>query len=205
MQKLSGNVALVTRASSGCGLAIAMRLAQEGCALHLTDSNETDLEEALEAIGIDDENEPETHPTDISDAINAAALALECEEVNILINTLPAPPSGGIDDLDHDDWLQAIEEILLSTINMTREVYESLQEIGTGLIFNVGCSGQDVGQPNSLCQDTLNAALQVFSEKLDKEAALHGVRIFFISPSIEENPTDLADEIVNQILEHLAS
>ena len=111
MEKLTGNVALVTGASSGFGRAIAIRLAQEGCTLHLADSNETDLEDALEAIESDDETEPETHPTDISDAINAAALALECEEANILINTLPAPPVGGIDDLDHDDWLQAIEEI----------------------------------------------------------------------------------------------
>jgi len=205
VQKLSGNVALVTGASSGYGLAIAIRLAQVGCALHLADSNETDLEDALDAIGTDDENEPETHPTDISDAINAAALALECEEVNILINTFPAPPVGGIDDLDHDDWLQAIEEILLSTINMTREVYESLQEIGTGLIYNIGCSGQTAGHPDSLCQDTINAALKVFSNNMDKEAALHGVRVFFVSPSVSETAAGLADDIVNQILEHQAS
>ncbi len=205
LEKLSGNIALVIGASSGFGLAIALRLAAEGCKLHLADSNETDLEDALEMIGLDDDNEPETHPTDVSDAINAAALALECEEVNILITTLPTPPAGGIDNLDDTDWLQAFEETVLTAINMTREVYESMQEIGTGMIFNIGCSGQPVGQAESLCQDTVNAALQIFSENLDRQASLCGVRVFFRLPSPEEDPADLADAVVNQILEHQAS
>lgn len=205
MQKLSGNVALVTGTSSSFGLAIAIRLAQEGCALHLADNNETDLDDVLEAIGIDDKNEPEIHPTDISDAINAAALALECEEANILINILSAPPVGGIDDLDHEDWMQAIEETLLSTINITAEIYESLQDMGTGLIFNIGYMDQAVKQSDNICQVTINAALKAFSENLDKEAALHGVRVFFILPSALQDPTDLANDIVNQILGQQAS
>ena len=205
LKKLSGNIALVTGASSGFGLAIANRLAAEGCDLHLADSNETDLEEALEEIGLDDDNEPVTHPTDLSEPINAAALALECEEINILINTLPAAPAGNIDDIDDTDWLQAFEETVLCAINMTREVYESLQEIGTGIIFNIGCSGLPVGEPESLAQDTINAALQAFSDSLDKEAAHHGVRVYFKIPSQNEDPADFAEEVVNQILGHQAS
>ncbi len=203
--KLSANVALVIGAAHGIGLAIAKRLAAEGCGLHLADGNETDLEEAIEAIGLDDDNEPETHPTDISDAINAAALALECEEANILINTMPSPPTGGIGDLDDDDWRQTFEESILGVINMAREVYESMQDTGAGIIFNIGCSGQPVGHPASICQDTVNAALRTFSENLDREAARHGVRVFFQLPSPKQDPAALADDVVKQILGHQAS
>ena len=201
LEKLSGNVALITGASSNIGRAIAMRLAADGCALHLADANETLLEDTIEAIGLDDDNEPETHPTDLSDAINAAALALECEDANILINALPCPPAGGIDDLDDTDWQQAFEETVLCAINMTREVYESMQEIGTGMIFNIGCPGE----PGNLCQQTTNATLKAFSENLDREASLRGVRVFFKQPPKNEGPTVLADDVIGQILGHQAS
>jgi len=203
--KLSGNVALIVGASSELGLAVAKRLAAEGCGLHLADANETVLEEVVEALGLDDDNEPETHPTDLSDAINAAALALECEEANILVNTVPSPPAGTIDDLDVMDWQQAFNETILTAINLTGEVYESMQEIGTGMIFNIGCSGQPGGQPGSLCQDTVNAALRTFSEALDREASLCGVRVFFRLPSPEQAPDILAEEVVTRILGHQAS
>ncbi len=201
LEKLTGNVALVTGASSNIGKAIALRLAVEGCGLHLADANETLLEDAIEAIGLDDDNEPETHPTDLSDAINAAALALECEEANILINALPCPPAGGIDDLDDTDWQQAFEETVLCAINMTREVYESMQEIGTGMIINIGSPDA----PGNVCQQTINSTLKAFSENLDREAALHGVRVFFKQPSGEQDATDFAGDIINQIHGHQAS
>ncbi|HER26727.1 MAG TPA: SDR family NAD(P)-dependent oxidoreductase [Rhodospirillales bacterium] len=205
LEKLSGNMALIIGAASPFGLAIAKRLAAEGCTLHLADGNETDLEDALQEIGLDDENEPETHPTDVTNAINVSALALECEEVNILINTLPTPPDGGIGDLDHGDWQRAFDNTVLTAINITTEVYESLQDIGTGMIFNIGCCGQPLGRQRSLCQDTLNAALRQFSENLDKEAALRGVRVYFRQPGMGERPEELADDVVGQILAHQAS
>ena len=45
LEKLTSNVALVTGASSNIGKAIALRLAVEGCDLHLADANETLLED----------------------------------------------------------------------------------------------------------------------------------------------------------------
>lgn len=205
LEKLTGNLALIVGASSDIGIAITRRLAAEGCGLHLADANETVLEDVIDGIGFDDDNEPETHPTDLSDPINAAALALECEEVNILVTTLPSPPAGTIDDLDDTDWQQAFEEIVLTAINLTREVYESMQEIGTGMIFNIGCSGQPSGRPESLCQDTVNAALKTFSEALDRESAGHGVRVYFRLPSPDQAADVLADEVVSKILGHQAS
>ncbi|MHA1598576.1 MAG: SDR family NAD(P)-dependent oxidoreductase [Alphaproteobacteria bacterium] len=197
--KLSEQCALVAGGSSGLGLAVARTLASEGCDLHLAGRGEDRLEDAVDALEEDFAVDIETHATDLSDAINAAALALECDDAGILVNVFGGTPAGGILDLEDEDWRQGFELKVFGTINLCREMFQALGETSAGVIVNVGCPSGDI------CNHTVNAAVTAFSENLDREARKEGVRVLFYQPSADLDSDENAHAIVKLILGQFAS
>lgn len=197
----TGQCALVAGGSGGIGMAVARALAAEGCELHLAGPDEDRLDDAVETIGEDFGVEVEAHFTDLGSSINAAALGLECEDAGILINAFGEAPkgTGGIIDLEDDDWRAGFEMKVFGTINLCREMFEALGEnggeTGGGVIVNVGCP-----PTGNICADTVNAAMRTFSESLDGD----GVRVLFYQPSREMNDAENADAIVVLVLGHFA-
>jgi short-subunit dehydrogenase len=200
--KLTGHSALIAGASSPIGLATAKLLAAEDCQLHLAGQNDQALDLGIAEIKELYEIDVEVHPTDLSEPVNVAVLALECEHVNILINSLGEPVKGSIDELEHEDWQNGFDLTLFSAINLTREVLESLYELGSGIIVNVG-GMVDGDEDENLCIVSANAALQAFSEILDKKTKLEGIRVLTFLPqaniSAEENAAVLNRIILGKL------
>jgi len=192
--KLIGHNALVAGPSNPLGLAISKLLAAEGCQLHLADLNNHVLDRCIAEISKFYKVDVEAHLTDLSEPMNTAVLALECQHINILINTLGVPTRGGINKLEHEDWKTSFELSLFAMINLTKEVLESLYEHKSGIIINGGGVIDGDGDEN-LCVVTVNAALQAFSESLDKKTKLDGIRVLSFLPqeniSVEENAASL--------------
>ena len=136
--KLTGHSALIAGASNTLGLAIAKLLAAEDCQLHMADTDNQALDLGIAEISELYEVDVEPHLTDLSEPIIIAVLALECQHVNILINTLGAMTKGAINELEHEDWKSSFELTLFAAINLTGEVLESLYEQGSGIIVNGG-------------------------------------------------------------------
>ncbi len=200
--KLTGHSALIAGASGSIGMAVARILAAEGCQLHLADVNDEPLDQFCDDLAAKYGIEAEIYSTDLSDSINAAALALECEDVNILINSFGAVPDGDIETLDAEDWVAAFELRLFGAINLSREVIEGMNNLGSGIIVNVGSKLTDE-EEIQLCGKTVNAALQSFSENLDKASKRQGIRVLTYLPqsilSIDEQAGALAQMIFRKM------
>lgn len=178
--KLAGRSALIAGATGGFGLAAAQLLAAEGCRMHLAAKNGEALERAAADLADRYGVETEALPTDLSDTINAAVLALDCQDVDILINAFGSLPGGDLESLDGEDWKAAFELRFFAAVNLCREVIEGMTELGAGVVINVGGGAQ--GQP---CAASVNAALKAFSENLDKRTRKGGVRVVAFIPDAD--------------------
>ncbi|MBC8269734.1 MAG: SDR family NAD(P)-dependent oxidoreductase [Rhodospirillaceae bacterium] len=201
---LSGHSALIAGGSSGIGLACARLLAANGCQLHVTARDDEALDQACESIALDYGIEVEALPTDLSEPVNAAALALDCEDVDILINAFGSLPRGTIETLQGEDWQTGFELRVFGAINLTREVFEGMLELGTGIIINIGGPvGED--DEEDLCILSANAALKTFSETLDRQAKRDGVRILSYFPDAGDGDEDHAATLIQLIFGKLSS
>ena len=198
--KLVGQNALIAGCSNPIGLAAAKLLATEGCQLHMADLNEPELSHNVEEIRKLYKVGVEGHLTDLSEPINIAVLALECQQINILINTLGTPIKGDIDKLEYEDWKTSFELTLFASINLTSEVIESLSEQEKGIIINVGGVIDEINERN-LCTVSVNAALKAFSENLDRKTKLDCVRVLSYLPQGNISPEEHAAALYRLILE----
>jgi len=196
--------ALIAGASGGIGLACATLLAAKGCQLYLADNDDLALEQAEETIVNLYDADIEALPTDLSEPINAAALALDCEDVDILINTFGTLPKGTIETLTPEDWQGGFELRVFGAINLTREVLEGMTELGTGIIINVG-GMIDEKSDDQLCIESANAALKAFSDNLDKQARREGIRVLSYIPDAELSDEDHAATLIQFIYDKLSS
>ncbi len=202
--KLTGHSALVAGAAGGIGLASAKLLATEGCQLHLADLDDQALEKIADDLYDLYEAEAEVYSADLSDSINAAALAMECEDVSILINAIGSVPKGDIDTLVPEDWLAGFDLRVFGAINLCREVLEGMIELGSGIIVNIGCVMEE-GAKDQLCIQAVNGALLAFSDNLDKQTKREGIRVLTFLPKINESTDDNAAALTRMIFGKLSS
>ncbi|MDH5749388.1 MAG: SDR family NAD(P)-dependent oxidoreductase [Rhodospirillales bacterium] len=197
--KLDGKSALITGAASGAGLTAARALAAAGCTLHLADANESDLETEARNLEEDFEVEIEIHPEDLCETVNIGSLALECDEVDILICASGALPVGTVDDLGDDDWRDGWNLAFFSAITLIREILESQCDRGRGLIA-VLMTGSLESDEDDICRSTANAALSTVIRALGVSAAKKGVCVVGIhadEPDGFEGLGELLDELLS--------
>ena len=202
--KLSGHAVLIAGGAGGLGFALGMALAAEGCELHLADTDETALEEAGEAITDLYDIVLEEHPTDLSESVNAAVLALECEDAGIVVNTIGSAPGGALESLEAEDWRDGFELRLFGAVNLCREMLESMTERGSGVIVNVGLPEAD-GDPERICPLTVNAALAAFSTALDRQYKPQGIRVLTFFPEAGAPTEDNAAVLSRLIFSKMSS
>ena len=202
--KFIGQNALIAGCTNPVGLATAKFLAAEGCQLHMADLNEPELRRSVDEIRKLHKVGVEAHVTDLSEPINIAILALECQHINILINTMGTPIRGGINKLRHEDWKSSFELTLFAAINLTVEVLESIYEYERGIIINVGGIIDETNEKN-LCIVSLNAALKAFSKNLDKKTRLDGVRVLSFLPQENINAEENAAALYRLISEKIST
>src|SRR5215813_8404891 len=83
---LEGRSALVTGASKGIGREIALQLAEEGMNLAITARSAADLDQVRNDILARAKGRVEVYPLDLSDSASVARLAVECRDVDLLVN-----------------------------------------------------------------------------------------------------------------------
>src|SRR5215470_1338809 len=93
---LNGRTALVTGGSKGIGAAIAYRLAEAGCNLHLSARSAAELDKTRSAIKARYNVSVQTHALDLLKSKDVEELARRCEGIDILYNNAGATPSGPI-------------------------------------------------------------------------------------------------------------
>jgi NAD(P)-dependent dehydrogenase (short-subunit alcohol dehydrogenase family) len=192
-QELKGKIAVVTGGTKGIGKAIADRLAQAGAKVIVTARNhpgETDGKHHFIAA-------------DLSEPGNITRVANEINElfgrVDILINNMGANtfPGGGFSTLTDEDWDQALQVNLLSSVRLDRALLPKMLEQKSGVIIHISStSGLMPIWEATMAYSAAKAALNAYSKTLAGEVAAQGVRVITVSPGLNKTQamaTFLAD------------
>ena len=136
---LHGRSALVTGSGgTGCGRAIALRLAAEGATVVVSDSNIEGGEETLRLIEADG-GRALFRPADVRQEAQVRDLVAfasnECGPLGLVVNNATAPFSHGY---EMDRWLQTAETDFIGPLMAMRYAVEAMRRAGQGgAIVNV--------------------------------------------------------------------
>jgi len=181
-KKYAAPWALIAGACEEAGREAAHALARHGVNLHLADTSGGELNALADEIDRSFDVDSECHVIDLTEHLNAEVLALECDNANILV-ICPGPvPEGTLTTLDTDDWRKGFESRVMATIALVREVYETLQERGAGIIIldlSPPISGATPGSPaETILHSTAGGALSALVHALHEHSSETGVRVF---------------------------
>ncbi len=172
----SGNVAVVTGAALGIGLAMCKRFAQAGMSVVMADLPGADLEAAVQAVSL---VAPGGHSVvlavsvDVSDPIQIQHLhdiAFSAfGKVNILANNAASRIGRGI-DADLADWRRSMEVNVWGPIYAVRTFLpDMLASPHPGLIVNVGSKQGITNPPGHPIYNITKSALKTYTEALEHE------------------------------------
>ena len=177
---LSGQVALVTGAGRGIGLAVTRALVASGARVVAGSRKSTpELEELAEdgavlvvEADLGEPGEP------------ARMVALAGDRINILVNNVGAvrPRTGGFLSITDEDWATSLNLNLMSAVRATRSVLPAMIAAGRGAIVNVSSVNSMLPDPAVMDYSAAKAALAGFSKALSKEVGSHGIRVNTVSP-----------------------
>lgn len=179
---LQRRVALVTGGSKGIGLAIAKRLAAEGCALHLVSRTQADLEAAREEIATRHKVAVSVHAMDLAERGCAETLGTKCGDIDILVNNAGATPRGALDEVDEERWRKAFDLKVFGYINLCRVFYARMKARRRGVIINIIGNGGERVDYGYIAGAAGNAALMAFSRALGAGSVDYGVRAVGVNP-----------------------
>ncbi|MEK6422863.1 MAG: SDR family oxidoreductase [Burkholderia gladioli] len=179
---IEGRTALITGASKGIGLASAIALAKEGCAVHLVSSNPDLLEQARRAVEAAGGGAVRASAADLSDPAARRDLLAAAGPIDILVNNAGAIPGGGLEAIDDARWRASWELKLFGYMDFARLVLPAMTERGRGVIVNVIGAAGVTPRYDYILGSTANAALVAFTQAVGAHATRHGVRMVGINP-----------------------
>ncbi len=184
---LEGKVALVSGGNRGIGLAIARRLAAEGCNLMLVARDEDALATAARTIVAETARRVEVFAADIGTraGIDAAAAAIEKAygHIDILINNAGSPVTGDFLELDDAAWQKAFAVKVFGCVRLSRALWPMLKE-SHGAVINMSGTKNYLPAPGGAIGGAMNAAVTNFSKVLANQGLIDDVNVNTIHPGI---------------------
>ena len=170
------DIALVTGASAGFGIAIVERLIADGYKVVGAARRFEKLQELAKRLG-EDFYPLEMDVTDRSSVDKAlASLPTSFEPISLLVNN--AGLALGLDkayEADFEDWLTMIETNVIGLAYVTRKLLPDMVKRNHGLIVNLGSTAGTVPYPGANVYGSTKAFVKQFS--LNRRADLAGTRI----------------------------
>jgi 3-oxoacyl-[acyl-carrier protein] reductase len=134
---LRGRQALLSGASRGLGHACAFALAREGVDVTIVARKREALEKAGAEIAAATGVKVSTVAADITTGAGRAAALAACPEPDILLNNADGPSPGDFRDWSRDEWIAALDAMMLSPIEMMRLTVDGMMTRGFGRIINI--------------------------------------------------------------------
>lgn len=193
MAQPSSPVALVTGAARGIGQAIALSLAESGCAVavhyrsSLEDAQATT--DACRAKGV----EAEMFAADVTRPDEATALIDRVHGTlggpDILVNNVGNYHQGPLEDLSVETWHEMFDSNLHSTFYLCRAALPLMETAGWGRIVNLGYAGSELlkARPSIAPYAIAKTGVILYSKTLAKAYAGRGITVNVVSPGIIEN------------------
>ncbi len=184
--RLSGQVALVTGASSGIGRAAARALCAEGATVALVGRHRPVLESLaneLRAAG----GEASVFPADLMvaaerEALIGSVLGLH-GQLDILVNAAGVISFGNVETTRLDDWAGMMELNLTAPFHLMQLALPALKQ-GPGVVVNVSSVTGLRSFPGILSYCTAKAGLDQLTRCAALELAPFGVRVNAVNPGV---------------------
>ena len=203
---LNGRAAVITGANQGLGEAIATAYVQAGADVFLCARDEEKLaavQTRLKGLAVSGQR-VEAMRADVSkreDVSRLASVALSVfPQIHILVNNAGVyGPKGRIEEVDWDEWVQAIEINLLGSILTARAFLPHFRSQHYGKIIQLSGGGATAPLPYISAYAASKAAIVRFMDTLAEEVKEDGVDINSIAPGALN--TRLLDEVLEAGME----
>jgi len=185
---LKDKTVLITASSMGIGKAVAEMFAEEGCKIAISSRSKENLlstaAELKEKYSIEpfwsvcDLNKQK----DIENTFNA--VSSHFGNIDILVNNCGGPVPGLFQQLEEEDWNNAYEQVLLSSVRFSKLVLPGMMASNWGRIINL--TSISVKQPvdNLILSNSLRAGVTGFTKSLSNEIAKFNITVNNVAPGM---------------------
>ncbi len=179
---MAGQVAIVTGASKGIGLAVTKALLAEGVAVVAGARDASDELDALQASAAVD-----FVAVDLGEPDGAARLvdaAAGRGRLDVLVNNVGAvtPRLDGFAAVTDDQWLRSYSLNLMAAVRTTRAALPMMLAQGRGAVVATCSVNAVLADPGVIDYSAAKAALRSFCKSLSKELGPNGIRVNTVSP-----------------------
>jgi 3-oxoacyl-[acyl-carrier protein] reductase len=181
---IRGRKALLSGASRGMGKACAMALASEGVDVTIVARTRDVVENA--AVEIRAATGVKVTPVtgDITTPEGRASALEACPEPDILINNADGPAPGDFRTWTRDDWIAALDTMMLCHIEMMRLTHEGMMARGFGRIINIVSRSVKTPQIELGLSNGARSGLVGFVAGLARQTVANNVTINNLLPGI---------------------
>jgi NAD(P)-dependent dehydrogenase (short-subunit alcohol dehydrogenase family) len=181
----TGQVALVTGASSGIGEAAAHELLAAGFTVYGTSRKAAAGEERDGVVFL---------PLDVTDDQSVADAVLwvlgRSGRIDVLVNNAGLGVTGAAEESSIEQARALFETNLFGSIRMTRAVLPQMRERGSGRIINLSSVLGLLPAPFGALYAATKHAMEGYSESLDHEVREHGVPVLLVEPAYTRTSFD---------------
>lgn len=200
--KLKGRIALITGASQGLGAEIARQYVTNGASVLLCARSVDKLAEQQQALipHLAPDARIVTIAGDVGERADVdaifAKLRAEFPRLDILVNNAGVyGPMGNIEDIDLDEWVDAIRINLLGLVYVSRAAMPLFRTQRYGKIINISGGGATNPMPAITAYATSKAGVVRFTESLALECKGDRIDVNAIAPGA------LVTRMMEQLLE----
>ncbi len=195
---LAGKTALVTGASRGLGVHMAMRLARAGALVavnYASDENAANEtvrkieEEGGQAFTIQAKLGGEAAAKDLAERLVEELTARTgSDKLDILVNNIGGGDYGPITEVDEAFYDQMMANNLRGPFFLTRALYDRISDFGR--VINISSVGSRLTDPNIIVYTMAKAAVEAFTRVLAQDLGKRGITVNSVGPGFTAGPTN---------------
>lgn len=198
---IAGKRALLTGSSKGLGKACALALAKEGVDLTLVARGRDALEATAAEIRAATRMEVVAVVADVTDPAGRTRALAACPEPDILLNNAGGFPPGDFRAWEREDWVAALDLMMLAPIEMIKATVDGMMARGFGRIINITSRSVKIAQPELGLSNGARSGLVGFTAGLARQTVAHNVTINNLLPGIFDS--DAQREHIRGMLDDL--
>ncbi len=179
--EFEGLSAFVTGGASGIGLAVAHRLADEGCRVAILDLDVTEDDGRLLSVRCDVSD---------TDSVNhaVARVAEVFGGIDIVVNNAGIGAQGTVEENGDEEWRRVFDVNVYGIVRVSRSALPYLKNSEHAAIVNTCSVAADVGLPRRALYSATKGAVLALTRAMATDHLGEGVRVNCVNPGTADTP-----------------